>query len=126
MANSRPAKLSGGQQQRTALARALAREPRILLLDEPFAALNAMLRAELRAELAETCRRWHIPTLMITHDVEDVLALADTALVYEQGHIVREVDLQSAQSIEHSRTNLTGQERRPVNPLHDRIKALLG
>ncbi len=126
MADSRPAKLSGGQQQRTALARALAREPRLLLLDEPFAALNAMLRTELRAELAETCRRWRIPTLMITHDAEDVLALADTVLVYEQGHIVREVDLQSAQSIEHNRSNLTGQEPRPVNPLHDRIRALLG
>jgi len=126
MADSRPATLSGGQQQRTALARALACQPRLLLLDEPFAALNAMLRQELREELAQTCRRWHIPTLMITHDVDDVLALADTAFVYEHGQIVREVDLHSGLSTEHARRALVHQEPRPVHPLHDRIKALLG
>lgn len=98
MADSRPALLSGGQQQRVALARALACEPRILLLDEPFAALNPMLRQSLRQELADVRRQWNIPALMITHDVEDVLALADVAFVYEAGQVVREVDLHTAQS----------------------------
>ncbi|MCZ2498696.1 ATP-binding cassette domain-containing protein [Xylophilus sp. Kf1] len=98
MAGSRPASLSGGQRQRVALARALACEPQVLLLDEPFAALHPMLRAGLRKELAEVRRRWGIPALMITHDMEDVIELADVAFVYEAGQVVREVDLHAGQS----------------------------
>jgi len=98
MAQSRPRHLSGGQRQRVALARALACEPQVLLLDEPFAALNPMLRAGLRQELAEVHRRWGIPALMITHDVEDVLELADTAFVFEGGQVVREIDLRAGES----------------------------
>jgi len=126
MADSRPGKLSGGQQQRVALARALACEPRVLLLDEPFAALNAMLRADLRAELAETCRQWGIPALMITHDAEDVLALADMAFVYEAGQVVRQVDVRSAESRDLARVALTRQETAPADPLRDKVRALLG
>jgi len=96
MADSRPRHLSGGQQQRVALARALACEPRVLLLDEPFAALNPMLRESLRAELAAVCRDRGIPTLMISHDIDDVLALADVAFVYDDGRIARRVDLAEA------------------------------
>jgi len=98
MADSRPGVLSGGQQQRVALARALACEPRALLLDEPFAALNPMLRGELRKELAEVARQWKIPVLMITHDIDDVLELAAVAFLYQDGQIEREVDLRSGQS----------------------------
>jgi molybdate transport system ATP-binding protein len=76
-----------------ALARALACEPELLLLDEPFAALNPMLRQSLRQELALVRERWRVPMLLITHDVEDVLALADVACVLEQGRVVREVDV---------------------------------
>ncbi|MFT3801094.1 MAG: ATP-binding cassette domain-containing protein [Burkholderiaceae bacterium] len=96
MADSRPRHLSGGQQQRVALARALACSPRVLLLDEPFAALNPMLRESLRAELAAVCRDRGIPALMISHDVDDVLALADVAFIYDGGRIARRVDLMDA------------------------------
>lgn len=107
MAHSRPAALSGGQQQRTALARALARQPRLLLLDEPFAALNPMLRHQLRSELADLCRQWNIPAVMITHDIDDVLALADRAFLYDQGRITDSIDLRSTNHAE-ARYRLTG------------------
>ena len=101
LADSAISTLSGGQQQRVALARALACEPQILLLDEPFASLNPMLRQSLREELAQVRQRWAIPAVMITHDIEDVLALADVAFVYDQGRVTHEVDLRSAQQREH-------------------------
>jgi molybdate transport system ATP-binding protein len=93
LAASRPAALSGGQQQRVALARALAVRPRVLLLDEPFAALNPMLRVRLRDELKQIQQRFGIPMVMISHDLDDVAALADTMIVIEAGRVVREVDV---------------------------------
>jgi molybdate transport system ATP-binding protein len=87
VAGSRPATLSGGQQQRVALARALACEPQALLLDEPFAALNPMLRRTLRSELAAARQRAGIPMVLITHDVQDVLALADEVVLVEEGRV---------------------------------------
>ena len=93
LAESRPHTLSGGQQQRVALARALACRPSILLLDEPFASLNSMLRRSLRQDLAAVRRRWGVPAVMITHDIEDVLELADVACIYEDGRVVRQVGL---------------------------------
>jgi molybdate transport system ATP-binding protein len=98
LAASRPRTLSGGQQQRVALARALACRPRMLLLDEPFAALNPMLRHTVRQDLAAMQRDWNIPVLMITHDIDDVLDLADVAFVYEAGQVAREVDLRGSTS----------------------------
>ena len=95
LAASRPSSLSGGQQQRVALARALACQPQVLLLDEPFASLDTMLRQELRAELATLCRQRSIPVLMITHDIEDVLQLADVVCVYEHGRVARQIDLRT-------------------------------
>ena len=109
MAASRPATLSGGQQQRVALARALAWEPSALLLDEPCAALNPMLRQSLRDELASVRARWQIPIVMVTHDIDDVLALADVAFMLDQGRVVREVDLNRAESHDVRRTRLQPQ-----------------
>lgn len=97
--DSRPATLSGGQRQRVALARALACEPQLLLLDEPFASLNPMLRQSMRDELQSLCRQWRVPVLLITHDIEDVVSLADVVFFYEPtaegGRVARRVDLRA-------------------------------
>ena len=89
LADEHPAELSGGERQRVALARALAREPRLLLLDEPFAALDAITRREVRDELAAALGEVRLPTLLVTHAFEDAVALADRAGVIERGQIVQ-------------------------------------
>jgi len=83
-----PHQISGGQRQRTALARALMRQPTALLLDEPFAALDQGLRRRLREDLAELQRELKIPMLMITHDEDDVRALADQVVHLRAGRVV--------------------------------------
>src|SRR5712692_484354 len=85
-----PRQLSGGQQQRVALARALAVQPRLLLLDEPFAALDMMLRETLREELVQGQARWGIPTLIVTHDLADVFALGQRVIVYDGGRVLQQ------------------------------------
>jgi len=87
MARSKPATLSGGQQQRVALARALACNPQVLLLDEPFAALHTTLRRQLRTELRELGQRLGIPGLIVSHDPEDVMALADEVFLLDGGSV---------------------------------------
>ena len=82
-----PAQLSGGQRQRVALARALAFKPGALLFDEPFSALDAVTRLELRREVRALLREMKIPALFITHDQEEALELADRILVLNQGRI---------------------------------------
>jgi len=85
-----PLTLSGGEAQRTALARALVREPELLLLDEPFAALDALTRYRMH-DLVLTLWRTHRPAvLLVTHDVDEAIALADRVLVLDQGKIVAE------------------------------------
>ena len=83
----RPDQLSGGQQQRVALARALAVEPEILLLDEPFSALDAPIRSNLRQEFRVLQRRLGIPALFVTHDLEEASVLADQIAVVIDGRI---------------------------------------
>jgi len=85
LAQRRPAQLSGGQAQRVALARALAADPELLLLDEPLSALDIEVRAELREELGLHLREWGGLTIIVTHDFDDVTALADDVVVVERG-----------------------------------------
>lgn len=82
-----PAQLSGGQQQRIALARALAPSPSILLLDEPLSALDAQVRHTLRSELKRIQRELNIPVVMVTHDQQEAMELADTVMLMNQGQI---------------------------------------
>ena len=88
VSRQRPSELSGGQRQRVALARALVHEPRALLLDEPFSALDPALRERMRQELDELLRQIDIPMLMITHDPEDLQRFGETALQLRDGAIV--------------------------------------
>jgi molybdate transport system ATP-binding protein len=85
----RPAQMSGGQQQRVAVARALAREPAILLLDEPFSAVDRATREKLYHEVRELRRHLAIPAILVTHDIEEAQILADWMLVIERGRAVR-------------------------------------
>jgi iron(III) transport system ATP-binding protein len=82
--------LSGGQQQRLSLARAIVREPKVLLLDEPLSNLDAKLRERMRAELSLIQRRLNITTLFVTHDQVEALSMSDRVAVMNQGEIVQE------------------------------------
>jgi ABC-type sulfate/molybdate transport systems ATPase subunit len=87
LAGDRPARLSGGERQRVAVARALARDPAVLLLDEPLSALDAHTRETVREELADVLAGLAIPTLMVTHDFVDAAMLADRIGVIVDGHL---------------------------------------
>jgi sulfate transport system ATP-binding protein len=87
MGNRYPAQLSGGQRQRIALARALAVEPQVLLLDEPFGALDAQVRAELRRWLRKLHDEIHVTSVFVTHDQEEALEVADRIVVMNKGKI---------------------------------------
>ena len=84
-----PGQLSGGQQQRVALARALAPAPSLLLLDEPMSALDARVREHLRLELRQLQRRLNVTTVMVTHDQDEAMAMADRIAVMEGGRIAQ-------------------------------------
>jgi molybdate transport system ATP-binding protein len=86
----RPAALSGGQQQRVAMARALARQPRLLLLDEPFAAVDQMTRQGLYRLLADLRRELAIPIVLVTHDLHEARLLADRLVVLDQGRVLQQ------------------------------------
>jgi ABC-type Fe3+/spermidine/putrescine transport system ATPase subunit len=109
LAGHPPHALSGGQQQRVALARALVRRPQVLLLDEPFAALDAPVRAQLRQQVQDLQRRFELPTLFITHDLSEASLLADRIAVFDGGRVrqigsphevlMRPADLQVARAV---------------------------
>lgn len=86
----RPRELSGGEQQRVGVARALAGEPGVLLMDEPFGAVDAIVRRSLQEEIRRIVRTLRTTTLFVTHDVEEALLLADRILVLREGRIEQE------------------------------------
>jgi sulfate transport system ATP-binding protein len=86
-ADAYPAQLSGGERQRMALARALAIEPRVLLLDEPFGALDALVRTELREWVKELHHQIKVTTILVTHDQEEAMDMADQLLIMHDGRI---------------------------------------
>ncbi|WP_300751469.1 ABC transporter ATP-binding protein [Janthinobacterium sp.] len=94
-----PSALSGGMAQRVALARALAREPELLFADEPFSALDAITRAEMQALLVEVVHRWHTAVLLVTHDIDEAILVADRIVLMggKPGNIVREWTVDIAQ-----------------------------
>jgi osmoprotectant transport system ATP-binding protein len=84
-----PRQLSGGEQQRVGIARALAADPAIMLMDEPFGAIDAITRTRLQGELLSLQRKLHKTILFVTHDVEEALRLADKIIVMREGHILQ-------------------------------------
>lgn len=84
-----PHQLSGGQQQRIAIARVLAIEPKVMLLDEPFGALDKKLRVQLQVELKKLINRLHITAVFVTHDQEEALIMSDRIAVMEKGSVVQ-------------------------------------
>jgi iron(III) transport system ATP-binding protein len=89
MRDRRPHELSGGQQQRVALARALARQPKLMLLDEPFSALDTGLRESMRKAVAEVLRAAGITTMLVTHDQAEALSFADQVAILREGRLVQ-------------------------------------
>ncbi|NIF78493.1 ATP-binding cassette domain-containing protein [Paraburkholderia sp. Cy-641] len=87
VAGNHPVQLSGGQKQRVALARALVAQPRLLLLDEPFSALDSALRQRMRRELSDLQTRLYIPMVLITHDPDDVAAFGDQVVQVNDGRV---------------------------------------
>ncbi|HEX3615642.1 MAG TPA: ABC transporter ATP-binding protein [Solirubrobacteraceae bacterium] len=110
-ADAWPGTLSGGEAQRVALARAFIREPRLLLLDEPFGALDALTRLRMHELLRQLCARHRPATLLVTHDVDEAVSLADRILVVRDGHI----------SLDH---RTTGDEREGAEALVLRTRLL--
>ncbi len=116
MANMKPAQLSGGQKQRTALARALATKPRMLLLDEPFSALDQPLRLRMRNELARILESFDIPMIMVTHDSDEVESFAQAVVVYRDGTVV---DLHTSRHLELTGKSLSETIREQVALAYD-------
>jgi sulfonate transport system ATP-binding protein len=107
-----PLTLSGGQAQRVSLARALVGEPELLLLDEPFGALDALTRLSMRALLLDLWREHGFGVLLVTHDVDEAVALADRVVVLEDGEVIHTLDIRDPRqstNAEHHRAVLLDQ-----------------
>ncbi|MCD6665381.1 MAG: ATP-binding cassette domain-containing protein, partial [Hydrogenophaga sp.] len=85
-AQKRPGEISGGMKQRVGIARALSMEPKVLLMDEPFGALDALTRAKLQDELLEIVAKTHATVVMVTHDVDEAVLLSDKIVMMTNGH----------------------------------------
>lgn len=103
LADRRPSQISGGQRQRTALARALAPEPDLLLLDEPFTALDQPLREKMRAELSRILERFDMPMVMVSHDLDDVDHFAQTLVAFGRGRVLDVIDYEARRRTESAR-----------------------
>jgi sulfate/thiosulfate transport system ATP-binding protein len=114
-----PSQLSGGQRQRMALARALAVEPRVLLLDEPFGALDARVREELRAWLRRLHDEMHVTTIFVTHDQEEAMEIAEQIVVVNEGRI--EQSASPAQIYDQPATPFVMSFVGPVTRIGDRL-----
>ncbi|WP_046733796.1 ABC transporter ATP-binding protein [Streptomyces humi] len=101
-----PGELSGGEAQRAALARSLVREPELLLADEPFGALDALTRIKMHHLLRELWKRHRPSVLLVTHDVDEAIALADRVLVLEQGRVGVDLAIDHTHSRDEYRTRL--------------------
>jgi sulfonate transport system ATP-binding protein len=97
-----PLTLSGGQAQRVSLARALVAQPELLLLDEPFGALDALTRLSMRSLLVDLWRAHGFGVLLVTHDVDEAVALADRVLVLDEGRVVHRLDIDEPRAPAHS------------------------
>jgi molybdate transport system ATP-binding protein len=104
LADARPNQLSGGERQRAALARALAREPSVLLLDEPFGALDTITRQQVRDQLADLLHTLRLPALVVTHSFDDAIVLARRVGVLDRGRLVQ---LAGAAELSHSPATAT-------------------
>jgi sulfonate transport system ATP-binding protein len=116
--NAWPATLSGGEAQRVALARALVREPQLLLLDEPFAALDALTRIRMHRLILQLWSRHRPAVLLVTHDVDEAVLLADRILVLEKGRLAADIDVRQPRP--------RSAERHEFQELRSRLLALLG
>jgi len=96
-----PNQLSGGEQQRVALARSLVREPALLLADEPFGALDALTRLKMHDLLRELCAKHRPAVLLVTHDVDEAISLADRILVLDEGRLVEDLRIDLAVPRDH-------------------------
>ena len=113
-----PRNLSGGQAQRVALARALVQQPQLLLLDEPFAALDALTRIKMQSLVRALVRKHQPGVLLVTHDVDEAITLGDRALVMRDGAIARSYTISQAASVHRSHPEAID--------LRDRLLADLG
>jgi sulfonate transport system ATP-binding protein len=112
-----PSTLSGGEAQRTALARALVRDPKLLLLDEPFAALDALTRMRMHRLVEALWTRHRLAVMLITHDVDEAILLADRALVVDKGRIVSSVDIDLPRPRELGQPGFMALRKRLLNAL---------